>query len=291
MAQLKEIRNRIASIKNTRQVTNAMKMVSAAKLKKAQDSIVKILPYDNQLHKILLTLNTGDVDFDSGFFTNVEAENILIVIIGSNRGLCGGFNSNIAKTAMQHVLDNYNTQFKKGNVQFLLIGHQLEKYFKNLESNIIGASHNLLNDISYKNVSEISQLLMTYFTDKKYQRIDLVYNKFKNAAVQLLTCEQFLPLEKPKLENIPGSKPFFLFEPTQAEIMKELLPKSLTIQLFRILLDSNTAEQGARMTAMHQATDNATELMKDLKTIYNNARQAAITNEIMEITAGAEALK
>ena len=291
MAQLKEIRSRIASIKNTRQVTSAMKMVSAAKLKKAQDAILQITPYDKKLHEILQNLSLGDVDFDSVYFSEPEVENILIVVVGSNRGLCGGFNSNVSKFAILHAIDNYEVQLKSGNVKFLSVGKQVEKGLKTRSMLSMATEHELLNDHSFESISDVALQLMTLFKEGKFQRIDIVYNKFKNAAVQDLTAEQFLPIEKPKDEDNGKTRPDYIFEPSQEEILISLIPQTLKMRLYRILLDSNAAEHGARMTAMHQATDNATDLLKELKTTYNNARQAAITNEILEITAGAEALK
>jgi F-type H+-transporting ATPase subunit gamma len=291
MSSLKEIRNRITSIKNTRQVTNAMKMVSAAKLKKAQDTLSRIIPFDKKLHEVLLNMAQGDLD-DSPFFkTESEPQNVLIVVVGTNRGLCGAFNVNVAKTAMQHVYENYNYQYKLGKLNFLVIGRQLEKQFKTVEPLIMGEAHELLSDLTYENVSEIADRLMKMYLEGRYQRIDVIYNRYKNAAVQVLSTDQFLPLTKPTQSKIENKKLDYINEPSRDEVLNTVIPQSLKVRFFRTILDSNTAEQGARMSAMHQATDNATELMKELKTTYNNARQAAITNEIMEITAGAEALR
>ncbi len=291
MSSLKEIRNRITSIKNTRQVTNAMKMVSAAKLKKAQDTLSRIIPYDKKLHEVLSNIAQGDLDDSSFFKTNPEPQNVLLVVVGSNRGLCGAFNANVAKTAMQHVFSNYNYQYKLGRLNFLVIGRQLEKQFKTVGPMIMGEAHELLTNLTYENVSEIADRLMKMHLDGRYQRIDVVYNRYKNASVQILSTDQFLPLTKPSQSKKENIKLDYINEPSRDEVLSNVIPQSLKVQLFRIILDSNTAEQGARMSAMHQATDNATELMKELKTTYNNARQAAITNEIMEITAGAEALR
>ena len=291
MAQLKEIRSRIASVKNTRQVTSAMKLVSAAKLKKAQDSIVQITPYDNYLHEIIQDLSLGGVSFNSVYFSQPEAENVLIVVVGANRGLCGGFNSNVAKMALAHVLENYSIELKAGKVQFLSIGRQVEKALKSKNVSLYGEAHDLLNDHNFESISEIAEKLMQLFAEGKFQRIELVYNKFKNAAVQELTAEQYLPVQKSIQEDQSTTRPDYIFEPSQSQILSSIIPQSLKMRLYRVLLDSNAAEHGARMTAMHQATDNATDLLKDLRTTYNNARQAAITNEILEITAGAEALK
>lgn len=291
MAQLKEIRNRIASIKNTRQVTSAMKMVSAAKLKKAQDAILQITPYDHKLHEILQNLSLGEVDFESIFFSEPEIENVLVVVVGANRGLCGGFNSNVSKFALLHVLDNHDLHLKAGNVKFLPIGRQVEKNLRSKKIDIYQQEHDLINNHNFDEISELVVRLMDLFRSGKFQRIDVVYNKFKNAAVQELTAEQFLPIQKPDPVLKESTRPDYIFEPSQEGILTSLIPQTLKMRLFRILLDSNAAEHGARMTAMHQATDNATDMLKELKTNYNNARQAAITNEILEITAGAEALK
>ena len=291
MAQLKEIRSRITSVKNTRQVTSAMKLVSAAKLKKAQDAIVQITPYDNYLHEIIQDLSLGDVSFNSVYFSQPEVENVLIVVVGANRGLCGGFNSNVTKMALAHVLENYSIELKAGKIQFLSIGRQVEKALKSKNVNLYGEAHDLLNDHNFENISEIAEKLMQLFAEGKFQRIELIYNKFKNAAVQELTAEQYLPVQKPIQEDQATTRPDYIFEPSQSQILSSVIPQSLKMRLYRVLLDSNAAEHGARMTAMHQATDNATDLLKDLRTTYNNARQAAITNEILEITAGAEALK
>lgn len=291
MAQLKEIRSRIASIKNTRQVTSAMKMVSAAKLKKAQDTILQVTPYDEKLHDILDNLSMGEVNHTSTYFIEPVIERVLIVIVGTNRGLCGAFNSNISKTALVHAIDNYSLQFKAGKVKFISIGRQVEKYIKSNHIDPYDEANDLLDDHCYDDISLLSIKLMKLFADGEFQRIDIVYNKFKNAAVQLLTVEQFLPFKKSQQTVIATTRPDYIYEPSQDSILTSLIPQSLKMRLYRILLDSNAAEQGARMTAMHQATDNASDMLRELQTKYNNARQAAITNEILEITSGAEALK
>jgi F-type H+-transporting ATPase subunit gamma len=293
MAKLKEIRKRIVSITNTRQVTSAMKMVSAAKLKKAQDRILQIAPYDKKLHEIVQNLSLEDSDSDIRFFAQPTIENVLVVVVGSNQGLCGGFNSNVVKSSIVHTLNNHDSLLKSGNICFLPVGRQVEKGLKSQGVAFESEENQLISDINYTEVSRFAQSLMQLFVEGKYQRIDIVYNKFKNAAVQELMADQFLPVPKPSKQpdDLAKSPSNYLFEPSQKEILDSLIPQWLVMHLFRILLDSNTAEQGARMTAMHQATDNATELIRDLKVKYNNARQSAITNEIVEITAGAEALK
>jgi F-type H+-transporting ATPase subunit gamma len=291
MAQLKEIRNRIASVKNTRQVTSAMKMVSAAKLKKAQDAIVQVAPYDNKLHEILQNLSLGEIKFESVFFNQPQISEVLIVVVGANRGLCGGFNSNVAKMAIQHAVTHYSDVVKAGNLKFLCVGKQVTREIKNRGGVVFEEANFLVDKPAYDETAKVASFLMDLFKEGSFHRIDVVYNKFKNAAVQLLTAEQYLPVSKVLERDVTGTIPDYIYEPSQEEVLTALIPKTLRMRLHRILLDSNAAENGARMTAMHQATDNATELLKELRTSYNNARQAAITNEIMEITAGAEALK
>jgi F-type H+-transporting ATPase subunit gamma len=292
MAQLKEIRSRIASVKSTRQVTSAMKMVSAAKLKKAQDMIIGIAPYDKKLREIVMSLSSADSDSDNPYLKTTEIKNVLVVVVGANRGLCGGFNSNVVKKALLHVFTNDKELLKNGNIFFLPVGRLVERDLLGKGAKLIGEENQLLTDFRYDDVLRMANKLMLMFSEGKYQRIDIVYNKFKNAAVQETTNEQFLPLKKEDVSENPFEYASdYIFEPSKRAIYNSLIPQWLVMQLYRILLDSNAAEQGARMTAMHQATDNATDLIKELQVSYNNARQTAITNEIMEITAGAEALK
>ncbi len=293
MAGLKEIRTRISSIKTTRQVTSAMKMVSAAKLKKAQDAILQIKPYAEKLHEILVAISSsiGKVE-DSLYTQQREPEKVLIILIASNRGLCGGFNTNIAKKAVQHVKSNYSTQHSLGNVEFICIGKQGERQVKLRGMKVVSNENELYNHLDFEHIDELATSLMQWFTDEKYDRIDLVYNQFQNAAVQINAAEQFLPVEVEKAtERQYSDITDYIFEPSKQLIIKELIPKSLKIQFYKALLDSHAAEHGARMTSMHQATDNATELLKDLKLQYNKERQASITNEILEIVSGAEALR
>ncbi len=291
MAGLKEIRTRIASVKTTRQVTSAMKMVSAAKLKKAQDSILQIRPYADKLHEILTSLSASLENVEDSVFTqNREPNKVLIVLVTSNRGLCGGFNANISKKAIELVNTKYSRQLKLGNVNFISIGKQGGRQMKHRGMNVIDDKNDIFNSLIFENVSLIAQEIMDGFADGKYDRIELVYNQFKNAAVQIQTTEQFLPVEI-KEENNDTANFDFIYEPSKEKIIYELIPRSLKIQVYKALLDSNAAEHGARMTAMHQATDNATELLKELTLQYNKARQATITGEILEIVSGAEALK
>ena len=292
MAGLKEIRTRIASIKTTRQVTSAMKMVSAAKLKKAQDAILQIRPYADKLHEILTSLSASLENVEDSVYTqNREPEEILIVLISSNRGLCGGFNTNISKKAIELVNTKYSRQMKLGQVEFICVGKQGERQMKHRGMKVAGNKNDIFDMLTFENVSEFAGEIMNAFSEKNYDRVEIVYNQFKNAAVQEQTTEQFLPVEIKEEDLNSNTNYDFIYEPSKEYIVKELIPRSLKIQLYKALLDSNAAEHGARMTAMHQATDNATELLGELTLQYNKARQATITGEILEIVSGAEALK
>ena len=290
MAGLKEIRTRIASVKTTRQVTSAMKMVSAAKLKKAQDAILQIRPYASKLHQIIESLSASPENADDSVYTQDRIpEKILIVLITSNRGLCGGFKTNISKKAIELVNEKYAYHHKKGAVEFICIGRQGERYLKHRNYEVTASENHIFDDLTFDKVSEAAERIMTAFADKQYDRVELVYNQFKNAAVQIQASEQFLPVEME--ENTEDTNNYnYIFEPSEEEIVKELIPRALKIQFYKALLDSHAAEHGARMTAMHQATDNASTLIGDLTLQYNKARQAAITSEILEIVGGAEAL-
>ena len=282
MANLKEIRNRIASVSSTMQITSAMKMVSAAKLKKAQDAITAMRPYADKLTELLQNLSaTLDADSGSKFSEQRDVKNVLIVAITSNRGLCGAFNSNIIKQA-NVVAERYDA-----NVSVLAIGKKAnDALSKNLEA--VSNQSSVYDDLTFDNVAEIAELLMEQFESKVVDKIEIIYNKFKNAATQEVMTEQFLPIEP--LESDTNVNLDYIFEPSKEEIVETLIPKSLKTQLFKAIRDSFASEHGARMTAMHKATDNATELRDQLKLTYNKARQAAITNEILEIVGGAEAL-
>ncbi len=291
MAGLKEVRTRIASVKTTRQVTSAMKMVSAAKLKKAQDAILQIRPYADKLHQILASLSASLENVEDSVYTqDREPVKVLAILITSNRGLCGGFNTNISKKAVELIHGKYSKQMRLGNVDFIAIGKQGGRQLHHRGMKVIGDKNDIYDSLTFENVSEIAQGVMNSFADGSYDRIELVYNQFKNAAVQVQTSEQFLPVEMQEKEN-DTSNFDFIYEPSKENIIQELIPRSLKIQFYKALLDSHAAEHGARMTAMHQATDNATDLIKDLTLEYNKARQAAITGEILEIVSGAEALK
>jgi F-type H+-transporting ATPase subunit gamma len=288
MANLKEIRNRITSVSSTMQITSAMKMVSAAKLKKAQDAITAMRPYADKLTQLLQTLSaTLEGDSESKFAEEREVRNVLIVAITSNRGLAGAFNTNIIKEARNLAATTYAAK----NVHFYAIGKKGNDVLKKTHS-VIENNNLIFDDLNFDNVSVIAEKLMELFTEGKYDKIVLVYNQFKNAATQIIAKEQFLPIVP---VEIPEGSPAlqnsdYIFEPSKEEIVKQLIPKSLKTQLFTGIRDSVASEHGARMTAMHKATDNATELRNALKLSYNKARQAAITNEILEIVGGAEAL-
>jgi len=290
MANLKEIRNRIGSVQSTKQVTSAMKMVSAAKLRKATDAIIKMRPYANKMHEILSHVSES-VDLEGNpYQAKREVNKVLIFVVASNRGLCGAFNSNAVKFALKVAEENYSEQLARGTVVFVPIGKKAMDILKS--RNVVSVDEKLsglFDNLVFENVAKTAEKYMKEFVDGKYDRIDFVYNQFKNAASQLLIHEQFLPIKIDKSASEFHAD--YIFEPSMEEIAETLIPRSLKIQFFKVLRDSFASEQGARMTAMHQATDNATELLKQLKLTYNKARQASITTEILEIVSGAEALK
>ena len=286
MANLKEIRNRISSVSSTMQITSAMKMVSAAKLKKAQDAVAAVKPYSEKLDELIGFLSSGSGRIENNEYFRVNSTNkILIVPITSNRGLCGAFNSNIIK----ETLRLNETDFKNKDVEVLSIG---KKGGDILSKSIqLKSRHDdLFDDLNFKNIEIVADLIMRAYREKEYDKIILVYNRFKNAATQIVTVDNFLPVEK-ITEKTKIKKFDTFFEPSETEILKSLIPKSLKVKFYKSLRDSFASEHGARMTAMHKATDNATELRDELKLTYNKARQASITNEILEIVGGAEALK
>ena len=284
MANLKEIRNRITSVSSTMQITSAMKMVSAAKLKKAQDAITAMRPYANKLTELLQSLS-ATIDSDSGsvFSEQREVKKVLLVVITSNRGLCGAFNSNIIKAA-NHLINN---DYRNAEVQIVAIGKKANDAFKK-SGKLLANKSDIFDNLTFNNAADIAQSLMDLFTNHKADKIDLVYNQFKNAATQIVMTEQFLPIVPTQADANVNLD--YIFEPSKLEIVEALIPKSLKTQIYKAIRDSFAAEHGARMTAMHKATDNATELRDQLKLTYNKARQAAITNEILEIVGGAEAL-
>ncbi len=286
MANLKEIRNRIASIGSTIKITSAMKMVSAAKLKKAQDAIIQMRPYANKLTELLQNLSTTLDSDDGGEYTDQRTiKKVLIVAITSNRGLCGGFNSAIIKDVRKVA----STTYSDTDISVLTIGKKGNDLLSK-EFNIYKTKSDIFDDLTFENVARIAEDLMLQFSNGSFDKIEIVYNRFKNAGTQIVTNEQFLPIMPPKADDKALSTDY-IFDPSKAEIVEGLIPKSLKTQLFKAVRDSYASEHGARMTAMHKATDNATELRDDLLLIYNKARQASITNEILEIVGGAEALK
>ena len=285
MANLKEIRNRIASIGSTMQITSAMKMVSAAKLKKAQDAITAMRPYSSKLTELLQNLSaTLDSDAGGAYSKQRDLSKVLLVVVTSNRGLCGGFNSSVIKETVQNITANYQDV----HVDLLTIGKKgndiLSKTYP-----VIDTRNDIYDDLTFDKVAEVAEKIMHLYVGGTYDKIEIIYNRFKNAATQIPQVEQFLPI-KP-VEGDANANADYIFEPSKEKIVLELIPKSLKTQLYKSVRDSFAAEHGARMTAMHKATDNATELRDELKLTYNKARQAAITNEILEIVGGAEALK
>ena len=290
MANLKEVRNRIVSVNSTQQITKAMKMVSAAKLRRAQNAIQALRPYANKLGAILANLSSSMEEGEGGNFAKVRpVEKVLIVAVSSNRGLAGAFNTNIMRAINSLLANEYNAQMKAGNVNILCIGKKASDFYSKNPNVYLGNHNDIYADLTFINASKIAESIMSDFAAAKYDRVIVVYNQFKNAAVQYVINEQLLPLIPPPVTK-NTKKNDYIYEPSQGEIVLELIPKSVKTQLFKALLDSHASEHGARMTAMNKATDNAGEMLKELRLTYNKARQASITNEILEIVAGAEAL-
>ncbi|MHC1706468.1 MAG: ATP synthase F1 subunit gamma [Bacteroidales bacterium] len=292
MASLKEVRTRIASVRSTQQITGAMKMVAASKLRRAQNAILNLRPYASKLREMMSKLSSGAAETDSGAYTvQRKPEKILLILVTSNRGLCGAFNINVIKAANELMTKKYAEQYHKGNLQLLIIGKKASDFFGRRKFPIVSTHNQIFDNLSFEKVIPVATGIMNDFLAKKYDKVDIIYNQFKNAAVQRLVVEPFLPLLPPENINTAGVAIDHLYEPSREEILNDLIPRSLKIQLYKALLDSVASEHGARMTAMHKATDNASELLKGLRLSYNKARQAAITNEILEIVSGAEALK
>jgi F-type H+-transporting ATPase subunit gamma len=292
MANLKEVRNRISSVSSTQQITKAMKMVSAAKLKRATNAIVQLRPYANKLKELLSNLSASLEDGSSPFLQQREPVRVLIVAVSSNRGLAGAFNANVMKTANNLIAEKYSEQLKAGNVSIVAIGKKSQEFYERRKYNVIGNNNELYNNLNFANASVITQSIMDGFLKGEYDRVEIVYNHFKNAAMQFLITEQLLPVpptvQTEVLKNAANVD--YILEPSQEEIIAELIPKNIKIQLYRAVLDSVASEHGARMTAMDKATENAGDLLKALKLSYNQARQAAITTELTEIVSGAAAL-
>ncbi|MCC8425121.1 ATP synthase F1 subunit gamma [Mucilaginibacter sp. UR6-11] len=292
MANLKEVRNRISSVSSTQQITKAMKMVSAAKLKRATNAIVQLRPYAKKLKELLSNLSSSLEDGSSPFLQQREPVRVLIVVVTSNRGLAGAFNANAIKTANNLIAEKYSEQLKAGNVSIIAIGKKSQEFYERRKYNVIGNNTELYNNLNFVNASLITESIMEGFLKGQYDRVEIVYNHFKNAAMQFLITEQLLPVPKTELaeEAKNAAQVDYILEPSQEEIIAELIPKNIKIQLYRAVLDSVASEHGARMTAMDKATENAGDLLKALKLSYNQARQAAITTELTEIVSGAAAL-
>jgi F-type H+-transporting ATPase subunit gamma len=292
MPSLKEVKNRISSVVSTQQITKAMKMVAAAKLRRSQDRILQMRPYAQKLSSILKNLSAAQMNADGDNWYSVvrEEKKVLIVAVSSDRGLCGSFNSNVFKGVNRLIDEKYSEQFRKGNVTVLTIGKKSADYFGKRKCSLVGDYTLMFSNISFENVSRAAEYIMNAYKEGKYDKVEVVYNEFKNVATQILRTEQFLPILPPKQEKT-SNQVDYIYQPNQEEIITGLIPKSLKVQLYKAVLDSNAAENGARMTAMDKATENAGELLKQLRLTYNRTRQAAITKEILEIVGGAEALK
>ena len=292
MPNLKDIRNRISSVESTKQITNAMKMVSAAKLRKAQKAVQQLRPYANKLQEILTHISASESESAISPYTEQrDNEKIILLAISSNKGLCGPFNTNVAKSVMELCNYKYSEQYQKGNLKIITAGKKVAEILKSKGYESSEQYDDIFEDLSFENVSEFTQKLMNRFKNEEFDKLEIIYNSFKNAAVQDLVTEQFLPVEEAKEDEEDTFFSDYIYEPSEAYIMANLIPDSIKIQAYKAFLDSSASEHGARMTAMHMATDNATDMIKDLKLTYNKARQATITKEINEITAGAEALK
>jgi len=294
MANLKEVRIRIASVTSTQQITKAMKMVSAAKLKRATNAIIQLRPYANKLREILADVSASVEGSNSPYTVDREPNKVLIIVVSSNRGLAGAFNANAIKTANKLVAEKYADQLRKGDVSMITIGKKgYDFYAKKPAYNIIANHSDLFGALNFENTSKITEFVMEQFKEGNFDRVEVVYNQFRNAAVQILTSEQILPLlptEDTLSTKEKTAEVDYIIEPSKEKIIEELIPKAIKIQLYKAILDSHASEHGARMTAMDKATDNAGDLLKALKLSYNQARQAAITTELTEIVSGAAAL-
>ena len=297
MANLKEVRTRIESVNSTKQITSAMKMVAASKLRKSQNAIMALRPYAEKFSAIMERISSQQSETGNNVSAYTESrpvERVLIVPLSSNKGLCGVFNANVIRSTINLIQEEYQTQYDNNKVDILCVGSKVEESLKFKKYPVVGNENHILDNLTYENAVMLAEKLMAYYEEKKYDRIVFVYNQFKNAATQVLVHEQFLPLvshHDDKQQQSSQSEIDYIFQPNKEDIYNEMLPKSLKMQVYKILLDSFASEQGARMISMTQATDNATELLKELNLTYNKARQSAITNELVEIVSGADALK
>jgi len=290
MPNLKEVRTRIASVNSTKQITSAMKFVSASKLRRTQNAIIKLRPYVSKLNEIMQNLSDSIENTDvTAFFEKRVPEKVLLIVVSSNRGMCGAFNSNIIKSASSLIEDEFKNQYLSNNLDFIYIGKKAGDYFSKRKFNVKQRLDNIFDKLTYEKTVPISEKIINDYLLKKYDKIIFIYNKFKSAGTQILQIEQFLPILPPSDNHKKNND--YIFEPNKSDLLNELVPKTLKIQFYKVILDSFASEHGARMTAMHKATENATEMLKYLKLSYNKARQASITNEILEIVGGAEALK
>lgn len=288
---LKEVRNRIKSVQSTQQITKAMKMVSAAKLRRAQDAIIQMRPYAQKLQEMLSNIvGSAEGDINLALAKERPVEKVLIIVITSDRGLCGGYNSNLIKLAKSDIQEKYADQFAKGNVTILPLGKRGYEHFLKNKYKVVDNYWNIFSDLSFENIVGAAKYALDAFSNGEVDAVDLVYSEFKNAATQRFIAEQFLPVPKSAPQK-GNTKADFIFEPGKEVLLQELMPKILNTQLYKAILDANASEHGARMTAMDKATDNAQELLKALKISYNRARQAAITTELTEIVSGAAALQ
>jgi F-type H+-transporting ATPase subunit gamma len=291
MPNLKEVKNRISSVISTQQITKAMKMVAAAKLRRSQDRIIQMRPFAHKLNFLLGNLSSAQSDEQKAWYNDVREENkILIIVVSSDRGLCGSFNSNVLKATSKLIQEEYHTQFEKGNLTVLPLGKKAFEFFGRKKVKMISEYSTVFTNLNFDTAREISSRVMRLFEAKEFDKVVIVYNEFKNVATQILRKETYLPVLPAEAIDEPVSTDY-IYQPNRADIVDGLVPKSLNVKLFKALLESNAAENGARMTAMDKATENAGELLKDLRLSYNRTRQAAITKEILEIVAGAEALK
>ena len=288
MANLKEVKTRISSVISTQQITKAMKMVAAAKLRKAQDKIMQMRPYAQKLGEVLENVSNG-LESGQNVFTSERNEKVLLVAITSDRGLCGPFNANVFKTVVELINTKYEAQYRVGDLQVLTIGKKSTEYFKKRKYDVIDDFTEIFSHLSFDKARAAAEFVMNGYREEKFDKVELVYNEFKNIATQILKTEQFLPLQEANQEetNLHND---FIYQPNQQVLVEELIPKSLKVKFYKAILESNASEHGARMTAMNKATENADEILKELKLTYNQTRQAAITKEILEIVGGAEAL-
>lgn len=295
MANLKEVRTRIESVNSTMQITSAMKMVSASKLRKFQNAITALRPYADNLNKLMHDVSSDmDTSAKSVFAEMRQSGKILVIPVTSNKGLCGVFNAIVIKETEKLIKEDFKQQLEEGNVDVLCIGNKADEMMKARKYHVIGNESNLLDNLTYDNVVPFAERLMNDFKERKYDRIIFVYNQFKNAGTQILVHEQFLPIavenENDDEKEMKTEEVDYIFQPNREDILNELIPKSLKLQVYKVILDSFTSEQGARMVSMTKATDNAMELLKELNITYNKTRQSSITNEIVEIVSGANAL-